>query len=107
MSFAVINPKRLAKINNPQYIETKLYITYSIFFMLFMILGAIACYLLRCIIPSDVHNAMTSFFAVSKTEDSIIKIISSIIYNTLDIFKISIIHNISREIFMLRPKHTL
>ena len=103
MNSAAINPQSFIKINKPKYIKLKLYITYSVIFVFFMLLGATVCALLEGTVPSSVYNDMVAFFIAPEPENSIIKIISSIIFNALDIFKISIIIILSGFSYIPRP----
>ena len=95
MNFTSVDRKRIAKINSAQYIKLKLHIAYAAFFLLFICLGAAVSYLFKRITPPVIINDMISFFTPTMSEGKIINVISSIIYNSIDIFKISIIIIIS------------
>ena len=91
MNLISIDRNRIAKINSPYYIKLKLYIAYSAFYLLFICLGAVISYLSEQITPPIIINDMILFFTPAVPEGKVIKVISSIIYNSIDIFKISII----------------
>ena len=95
MDLISINRNRIAKLNNPHHIKLKLYIAYFAFFLLFICLGAVASYSFKPITPPVMINDMILFFTPAIPEGKVIKVISSIIYNSIDIFKISIIIIIS------------
>lgn len=103
MNFAVNKQQYFKKINSPQYIKFKLYITYSMIFVLFICIGGFINYFFAHLIPSTMINNMSSMFMGSKYENEIIKIIASIVYNSIDIFKISIIIIISGFSYISRP----
>ena len=91
MNLTSVDRKRIIRINCSQNIKLKLYTAYAVFFLFFICTGAAISYLFKRITPSAIINDMVSFFTPTVPEGKIINVISSIIYNSIDIFKISII----------------
>lgn len=82
---------RIRKINDPGYIKFKLYTIYAVISVFFICVGAIINHFSSDLLPQIIADDMMSFLIISEQNKKIIDFIASIIYNSIDIFKITFI----------------
>lgn len=84
--------ERINKINSPKYIKFKVILSYSLSFAIFFCFGFLTNNFIESSIPQVFANHLNSFFSNKFPDEfKIIDFIATIIYNSVDIFKISFI----------------
>lgn len=87
---AAFDPARVKRANIPTTARTRLYLTYSLMLVLAAALGLVAYRLWPDILPRAVYVWLDGL-AIPQKNEKIFDLIASIVYNSVDIFKISAI----------------
>lgn len=86
-----IDIKRMRQLNSPGYVRTRLGVIYILIFALAAVAGVLLSGLAAATLPAERADALRRLFLVSPAGESDYRLIYEIIYNSVDIFKISFI----------------
>ena len=85
------NIKRIRRLNSPKHIKFKIFSTHFLIFVMFFGFGMLVGNVAGVNIPPTLEDNIMSFWENIPSDYKIVDFVSIIIYNSVDIFKISFI----------------